>query len=351
MKKRFVKLLVAIALVALTGSSAYARSWRINSDATKKPHFTDINAAMSSSEVVAGDTLYLDPGTTITSTQNVTKQVTIIGTGYLLGGQPFEEAKVIGGINLKAAGTKLEGVRLARLDDSQRTLSIQAANVIVERCRYDHISVESQNATIRQCSGYRIYGKGSTNTTSANCTIENCLIATSGTVCVFDLYSPTIRNNYIYNKGTIYTFSNISSGVIINNLILRSNSNALNNFFQNISTNTITNNVMSCAESVYGSTYPDNVYLGALPEGAYYQHVPTDAVMTDTDREAPLLKELTVLRGAATDGGDCGPFGGMYPYVCSGYPLGMPHFESSTVPTRPQDGQLRVTQKVVLQSE
>lgn len=350
MNKTFLTTMLSAALLFAGGQQADAASWRINSNANRHAHFTDINAAMSSNDVVAGDTLYLDPGCMITSTQNVTKRVTIIGTGFFLDGSVLGEAAVIGGLNIKASGTKVESIRLSKVTSgNQATTSIQANNVTLERCRYDHISVEGQYATIRQCCGYRIYGKGSTDMTSANCTIENCLIGTAGTVCVFDLFSPTIRNNYIYNEGTVYTFTYINSGIVINNLLLRSNNSALNNFFQNINNTTVTNNVMSCAEGTYASTYPDNIFLGALPAGTYYQRIPID--FNITDREVPLLKELAVLHGAATDGGDCGPFGGRYPYVLSGFPLGIPHFNSSVVGTRPQSGKVSVTQTVTIQKQ
>lgn len=87
MKKVKTTLRFAFSFALLMGSavSAEAKSWRINSDASKKPHFTDINAAMSSSSVVAGDTLYLDPGTNITPTRpqdgqlRVTQKVVLQG--------------------------------------------------------------------------------------------------------------------------------------------------------------------------------------------------------------------------------------------------------------------------------
>ena len=62
--------------------TASARSWRIHHNEKQLPDFTDINAACASSDVQAGDTLYLEPGCSITTAQNVTKTLTIIGCGY-----------------------------------------------------------------------------------------------------------------------------------------------------------------------------------------------------------------------------------------------------------------------------
>ena len=53
---------LATTMLVAKASTVHASSWRVNNDATKKAHFVDINAAMASEEVQAGDTLYLDPG-------------------------------------------------------------------------------------------------------------------------------------------------------------------------------------------------------------------------------------------------------------------------------------------------
>ena len=63
------------------------------------------------------------------------------------------------------------------------------------------------------------------------------------------------------------------------------------------------------------------------------------------------LKDDSPAKGAADDGGDCGPYGGRFPYVPSGYPLGMPRFETSAADTRPQSGQVSVTQTVTIQKQ
>ena len=62
-------LLVLSFLAYATPSSA--KSWRINNNVAKNPDFTDINAAMASADVVAGDTLYMDPGCSLTTEQTI----------------------------------------------------------------------------------------------------------------------------------------------------------------------------------------------------------------------------------------------------------------------------------------
>ena len=349
MKKVKTTLRFAFAAALLLGSaaSAEARSWRINSDASKKPHFTDINAAMASDDVVAGDTLYLDPGTRISAVQNVTKQVTVVGTGYYLDSSVMEEAILSNHVYLKAAGVRLEGVRITTGSSPYAEIHIQAEGVSIERCRVEYVSVEATDVLIRQCIGYRVYGQGISSTASARCTIENSILATMGSQPLANLYEAVIRNNYVWTASTSnYPLTSIGQSTIVNNLFVGKSDP--NRIFNNVN-GTITNNVMSCTAATYPSC-PDNTYLGALPSAAYFSDAPIFDDDTD-DKANVALKDFDPLIGAATDGGDCGPFGGMYPYVCSGFPLGMPYFGSSTVPTRPQDGQLRVTQKVVLQAE
>lgn len=93
MNKTFLTTALSAVLLFAGGQQADAASWRINNNANRHAHFTDINAAMSSNDVVAGDTLYLDPGCLITSTQNVTKRVTVIGTGNQYSPTPYDEKK------------------------------------------------------------------------------------------------------------------------------------------------------------------------------------------------------------------------------------------------------------------
>lgn len=324
MKKVKTTLRFALATALLISSiTAEARSWRINNDATKKPHFADINAAVKSSDVVAGDTLYLDPGTTLSTEQNVTKKVTIIGCGYFLKNSPIMPATITQTVNITAAGSKMEGVEMTGF------LCLGANNCTIERCKLSYVgyyrSNTATNCIIRQCyiTGF-IYGFSNTDTRTADWTIENNIIICSHYEPVIRyLYKPLIRNNYICQTGDSYCIGNIKSGTIENNIQINK---------KNAS------------------------YIGSNREECVMSNNVTDteaAIFTleGTNDQRYRLKDDSPAKGAATDGGDCGPFGGLYPYVCSGFPLGIPRFESSDISTRPQDGLLQLNQKVVLQSE
>ncbi|MBR1933212.1 MAG: hypothetical protein IJ841_05955 [Prevotella sp.] len=339
-KDKTLQAALAALMLACLGTTAQASSWRINSDAAKKPHFADINAAMASEKVVAGDTLYLDPGTALTTEQNVTKQVTIIGCGYFLGNAPHQAATISATTNLKAAGIKVEAVDMVGI-------VAFADDIVIERCKTGSISRSGdavRNLTVRQC--YVANGHIIGDYSKASCTgwvVENCYVFCQQYLHVIEgLNSPIVRNNYIrlnYNNTTPKPVAAVTNGVIINNIII-------NQYYPNVDylevTNcTVSNNLLSAAEGTY--SYADT-HCGTTDEQVFFQ-------MQGQNDQRFRLADDSPARGAAIDGGDCGPTGGRYPYVCSGFPLGMPYFESSTVPSRPQDGLLRVTQKVVQQAE
>ena len=346
-KTTTIKTLMAATLLAVAAANANAASWRINSATTKKPHFADINAAMASSDVVAGDTLYLDPGCLLTSTQNVTKRVTIVGTGYFLTGTPHLAASVTGAVYMKAEGSKMEGVEIAA------KLYIAANNVTIERCKLRGVTYSGSNAQyaiIRQCycdlnsnSTDRILGAGTASTTSAYWTIENCIIFKSNdTDPIRYLLAPVIRNNYIcegYSSNSA-TVAYVTNAIIQNNILINTKFMTDGGAPYTASGCVVTNNVWH-AES---QTYPDNIVIGTNTEDAVF-------ALQGTNDQRYTLKEGSPAIGAATDGGDCGPTGGLYPYVPSGFPLGMPHFQTSSISSRPQSGEVKLTQQVSIQNQ
>ena len=352
MKKVKTTLLYAFATALLLGGAAHAevRSWRINSDTTKKPHFTDINAAMSSSDVVAGDTLYLDTGCVISTNQTLSKSVTLIGTGYA--SDAIQTAKV-GIIHITATNVKIEGVYFTG------TAYIQANYATIERCKIEGTTgLEASYATIRQCRCCdAISGKGSTSTVSQGCTIENCIISSSnnyGTVRA--LYYPTITNNIIWNASTStinsYTqsvLSGIDGGVIRNNILLNvKNTRAKTLWTGSVVNSTVQNNVMSQDEETLASTYPDNTFLDKGYTEAMSELFTLDS---DTSHNRYRLKDGSPAKGAGVDGTDCGVFAGNYPFVDKGYPLGIPVITKSEVGVRAVDGKVSVKQTVVIQND
>ena len=339
--KKTITISICVAVLAMIATTANAKSWRINSDATKKANFADINAAMSSSDVEAGDTLYLDPGCLFTATQTVSKRVTIVGPGYLRNSAPHQGATISGNLYLSAANAKIEGVTMTSM------VYIRAQYVTIERCRvtrciYNGYDVNAQYATIRQCyiTGY-INGNGINNTRTAYWTIENNIIQyTSSAHIVSQLNNPTIRNNYISsNYNGYYPFEGIQGGMLTNNVIINKNTN--NNVWTSMTDVVINHNVTSSAEK---TAYPDNLYLDSNDESVVF-------ALEGTYDQKYQLKAESPAKGYATDGGDCGPSGGTYPYVISGLPAGYPYYTNAVIGTRAENGKINVSLNIKMQNE
>lgn len=335
-----VAALAAVVLSAVVGTAS-ARAWRINNVESRKAHFLDINAACASEDVQDGDTLYLDPACALTTTQNVTKRLTIIGTGYFFTNQPYQPATLTSTLNLRTAGIKVVGL------NSSSTVYLMGNNITLERCKAESIRWDGtgQNATLRQCWLGNVLGYGETDTRSANCTIENCMIISNDYGIVQNLMNPFIRNNYIASPYKDYTGNQysliryISNGLIVDNIFMRTQSSCKNNVFYKLTNTSVGNNVLSCDEGTY-TQFPDNVCLGTHEIGSLFTCNGSNDRYYEQAEGSPALSI------------EAGPFFGPYPYVFSGFPRGIPHYvESIKVSSKPIDGKINVTLKAKLQDE
>lgn len=346
MKTTNMQKLVAVALLAIAATTAQAGSWRINNDASKNPNFTDINAAMASSDVVAGDTLYLDPGCSLTTNQTITKQVTVVGCGYDRSNAPHAVARISGQLYIKAARTKIEGMAL------DNAIQIQADYVTLERCNMtggtNTISASNASsaicATIRQCclsfAGQVIYGRGSTSTITNSWTIENCYIRTNysngGCGCIRDLYNATIKNNFIlssYGSNAYggWCLNNLTNVVAVNNIIF----NTTRNYAITGCTGQITNNVLS--QDYNASENKANISsLDEIMSGGGYTYT---------------LVENSPAAGYGTDGTDCGLHGGDHPFVQGFLPAFHPYYTKAVISPRSDNDKVKVSLQIKTQDE
>lgn len=343
------KFIVAMALTAMMTTTVNARSWRINNDVTKKADFTDLNAAMSSTDVMAGDTLYMDPGCILNSKQTVSKRVTIVGSGYFRNDAPHRLVTISGNLYLTAQYIKVEGIAITG------TTYLCSDYITVERCKAGNISINenwttaaAQFATIRQCYATSVHGGSNLsypNKTSF-ATIENCILMSNNGSPIDGLYSPTIRNCYLKYSGTstsaVYApLNGIDNASITNNIILR-NSNP-SSVLNSVTNSFISNNVMSCAETTY-SSIGENRYMESGDESLVF-------ALEGANDERYQLKADSPAKGYATDGGDCGPFGGLYPYVLGGMPKGYPYYTKAVIDARAKDGKVNVSLNIKMQDE
>ena len=342
--KTTINIIIASALLAVA-TSATAKSWRINNNAAAAPNFANINEAMNSSLVTAGDTLYLDPGTSLTGTQTVNKQVTIVGPGYFRTDTPHAFAYLQGNLSIEAARTKVEGIIM-----SKASIYVKALNVTIERCKFNVIEIgtsgwNAQYTSIRQCYGNYVYGRGKTSNESAYCKIENCIFL-DGDPCVTDLYIPTIRNNYFrgyYDSYATDFIKNMKNATITNNIMINRRNDGKNRIFSSVSESNITNNVLSCSSETY-TTLGENTYLDSNDETEVF-------ALEGLNDQLYQLKDNSPAKGKGTDGVDCGPYGGLTPYVPGGLPNGYPYYTKAIIPAKSKNGKVNVSLKIKMQNE
>lgn len=332
-------LLAAVALCAATTVSA--KSWRIHNISTYKPHFTSINASMASDEVQEGDTLYLDPGCTLTDRQTITKRVSVIGPGYFMGTKQYSIATISGELYINAAKTKVEGVNVTN------NIWICAQEVMIERCRFNRIYSSGNNAqlaTIRQCWGGPIYGQGATNSNTYGWVIEGCRIGYSSNDNVIQrLYMAKINNCYCTITYQYYfIMADLQDCVITNNIIHRAHNTNYNECLGGLTNCTVQNNILSCGEGTYPKYDALNTCIGSSDFSS--------VIVINGDDKFSLVEGSPALN-AGIDGTDIGPTGGQFPYVSGGQPYGLPWYSFSQVASAPSDGKVKVNLQIRVQNE
>ena len=348
--KQIFKAAVAAAVLTVVGAQTVsAKSWRVNNNSTKKANFVDINAAMASADVVAGDTLYLDPGSVLASAQTISKAVTVIGPGYFLQ-NGMVAATINNTVNISAEGTKLNGVYV------NGEVSIRANNITLERCKINKNVVSYKGPryglTVLQCFINNPNTANSIEGEFRNATIKNNIIISSYaaygaySTAIFNVHDSEIANNYLavnntqYNRHVLY---HITNSQIYNNIIrhakdpnlIFANSDAVNN-------NSIYNNVITAAKDTY-TNLTDIVYLGSADMSSVFAPGISDA--------AYRLKEDSPAKGAGFGGADCGPYGGATPYVESGLPLYHPYIKKAVVAGKSVNGVVDVELNIKMQNE
>ena len=127
--------------------------------------------------------------------------------------------------------------------------------------------------------------------------------------------------------------------MVTNNILI--NKRTKDNVWDNMTDVVINHNVTSSAEK---TAYPDNIYLDGNDESLVF-------ALQGTYDQLYQLKDGSPAKGAATDGGDCGPYGGTYPYVVSGLPAGYPYYTKANIATRAKDGKINVSLNIKMQNE
>ncbi|MBQ9656798.1 MAG: hypothetical protein IJV38_12395 [Prevotella sp.] len=344
MKKFFFSLLTLLA----AASSAEAKYWKIGPSSVTGMDFASINAAMGSSSVSAGDTLYLDQYYNESAEQNVTKRVVIIGTGYDTSLTDEQVVAVLtGNLNLKANKAEVKSTKLS-------TVNFYNTDCILDRCYTNEIKAASSTAGINHIYSCYILGSivGYSSSQYSLFDIQNNCISKryANQFLIRYLTSSFIKNNVIiasYYSG--YTcLSDVNNTEITNNIILSINSDSgyngdLNsNVYSSGSGNSIEHNILSHTGAL--TYYPNNkTGFGASSSELFSQ--------TGNFSDYYKLADSSPAIGYATDGGEVGCHGGMFGCPSGGRPQYIPYFTKVTIGSRSENAKLPVSVSIKIQDE
>lgn len=336
---------------------AQAKTWRVNSNPEAKAAFSSLVDALASEEVKSGDELLIEPGQ-YEGTYDITKQgLTITGPGYALAeNTDWAETRsaIINYVRIKASNTTLQGLEIPTVElrlDAETNAPLE--DCTIQRCKISTItgspSEKHNHLVIRQNYIANLKsGVGMRESTVAN----NIFI---GSVTLYGVNN-TVENNIFpsvntWNTGSSYSnvlnVSSLTNSVIRNNILIERNGEVhMGKYLMDFNTannNVITNNVFSGSEESANANYLNNQWVSARMETVF---------VDDFGFDGYYLRDDSPAKGAATDGGDCGIFGGAHPYVISGRPKSMPHISSAIIPSSPyENGEVIVKLKIEVQND
>jgi len=290
-----------------------AKVWRVNNNTGVSADFTQIQQAINSSSVVAGDTLYLEGSATSYTWTTLTKPVTIIGTGYLLSGagsnaglQANPNVATIQGVDLdsRSSGAVFIGVSIyVRTNSDVNQISFIRSSVYIDP--FTTIpNTTAKNWIINKC----MFGTGNLTFPFEDLQITNSL-AVYGQVNIPNITNGLIRNNVFAIPLTV------SNSYISNNIFL----STLNQTSCTVKYNISNQNNLPTGNNNQVNVSEPSIFLGTGSNDGRYQ----------LRAGSPAIAAGEPINGVTPD---IGAFGTDDPYRLSGIPP-IPTIYQLTVPS------------------
>ena len=335
------KILFAL-MAAIMVAGAQAKSWKIGPSSVAGMNFASINAAISSSSVTAGDTLYLDQYYNESAEQTVTKKVVIIGTGYdtsLTDEQVV--ATLTSNLNLKANNVEVKSVKLVG------TVYFYNDDCILDRCYLNQVSTKSSTAGMNHIYSCYLNGSiyGYSSSSKSQFDIQNCVTSINNSNSTFYYMENSIINNNTFVTSGSTIIDNVLNSQITNNIVINTYSSTRDlssEVYASGSSNTIEHNIFSRSTAL--TYYPTN-------KTGYGSSASELFTQTGNFSDYYKLSDKSAAKGYATDGGDVGCHGGMFGCPSGGRPQFIPYFTKVTVGSRSEEGKLPVSITVKIQYE
>jgi hypothetical protein len=303
-----LKLIFSLMLCfAYLTSSATLRRVNNNPGVTL-PAFGYTTFALAQTASAIGDTIYLEPSLINYGALIITKKLVIVGPGYLLDqniGTPADKqsatcSSII--FDVGSTGSAIYGLRAHDgVDFKPISLVSNQSNLIVSRCIF--------------------LGVNHGNTFAANNIFSQNVITNN-----FYLSGSLMSGSVISNNIILGSFGGSTSGIVKNNLIynvpvIDNNINYYNNIFignglvsDTLKSQVAFNNVcVNCTgvasnNNFYTTAY-NTIFTATEPR-----------VIDDLEDARFQLATTSPAKTKGVGGVDCGPFGGINPYVLSGIP-------------------------------
>lgn len=358
-------LLFAAALLTVT--AANAKVWRINYNDNAQADFKTIKLCLAWNGFTEGDTLYMEPGVHngTTTDNSITKSCTILGPGY--GFQTstnsiseLESAMLTSYIDVASANDKT--VKIIGLVASVYGSSFGSGltSLIIERCNLRHVSyAHATNISIKNCY---ISGKCQISSLSSGVIIGNIIcdqldLATPGVRLVVD------HNTIVCNGSSSQALVDMNTNTVFSNNIVintgKADNVAISSFLN--PDYSMYNNVLSfTTATIEAAEYLGDHTYDPLRDPACTNKIDATVANTFTCHIAEgivdnamyyQVKDDAVAKTADSNGGECGAFGGDFPYQLNGRPNGVPYLYDINVPTHTTNNQLSISFKVAGNNE
>lgn len=343
------KTILLMSVMALFTFSANATKWRVNNMPGVNANFSDLSTALSSSSVMSGDTLYVEPSATTYSGGTLTKALTIIGNGYFTTNTQFitnnaglqanmDNSKITSlTFNPGSAGSTVMGVYISN------SLIIATSNITIKR------NIFWSNQLL--ISNYQTPGYASLSNIDIR---QNVFVGASNSsgIAPYSFSATggyTISNINVQNNIFIGYYCGLSlpvgmSGVVQNNVFDGTSGVGLNAYNFQIDNNIAINSAFTANNCVYFNNIANNTIFGTT--NSNQQNISTTALFSNysTSLTETRYTLATAGPGAGTGFGgiDVGVFGGPDPYKLSGIPP-VPTIYSLTAPATTSTSTLSVT--------
>lgn len=363
-------LFFAVALLYVT--TANAKVWRINYDDNAQADFKTIKLCLAWNGFTEGDTLYMEPGVHNGSQADntISKSCTILGPGWGFQSSTnsiseLESAVFNGNVYLSGAGgcsVKISGIVASNgITSNGGSSSHKLSDLIIERCYASHVSgLYANNLTVKNC--FTSEYLSIENTTSAS--VIGNIIRGQLNLCEPGVRLVVDHNTIVINgSGSSQALLDMNTKTVFSNNIVINTGKADNvqiSSFLN-SAYSMYNNVLSfTTATIEAAEYLGDHTYDPLRDPACTNKI--DATVANTfichidngivdNAMYYYVKDDAVAKTADSNGGECGAFGGDFPYQLNGRPAGVPYLYDINVPTHTNNNQLSISFKVAGNNE